>query len=353
MFDLGLISLPVMAISALFGYAVFFDTSAVVFHDIEVPAAIEYQGYSPKVMAARLANEVRVIDQKARTVKEFREFVLPDDESAVNALSDYFKFGEPIRAVQELVGLVEYTFTGDMVKRGSELQLSVRGQAHDKHKPFYKVVAGKDPDQIIHDMAVEVVRFIDPYIVASYVYETTRDANSKDFSAALREVRHCLITLDKNDLHWAYNLHGLILHQQGKHDEAIERYNEALRLKPDFLLSVYNVGNSLLEKKQFDQAIAKYKDVLRLDAKNNIRTSHAYTQWGVALARQGQIDAAVPLFQKAIAADPMYADAYFQFGTALKQQGKAAEAKEMFQRAADRAPQRREYAAELEPALTN
>lgn len=351
--DFGLVSLPVLALSALFGYAVFFDTSAVIFHDIEVPAAVEYQGYTPKVMAARLANEVRTIDQRARTVKEIREFVLPDDESAVNSLSDYFKFGEPIRAAQELMGLVQYTFTGDLVKRGNELHLSVRGQDHNKNKPFNEVAVGKDPDKILHEMAVNIVRFIDPYIVASYMYETTRDANSKDFSAAVREVRYCMVNLPKSDLHWAYNLHGLILVQQGKPEEAIERYNEALRLKPDFILPVYNTGNALLDMKQYDQAIAKYKDVLKLDTKGNVRTPHAYTQWGVALMQQGRLDEAVPLLQKAIAADPMYADAYYRLGMALKQQGKVKEAREMIQHAVDRAPQRKEYAADLEQVLIN
>jgi len=350
--DFGLISLPVLALSALFGYAVFFDTSAVVFHDIEVPGAVQQLGYSSKVMSARLANEVRTIDQKAKTVKEVREFALPDDASAVNALGDYFKFGEPIKAAQELMGMVQYTFSGDMVKVGDQLQLAVRGHAHQKNKPFTAVAVGQDPEKLIHDMAVDIVRFIDPYIVASYVYETTRDAGSKDFGPATREVRYCLVHQPKSDLHWAYNLYGLILLQQGKPDEAIERYNEALKLKPDFLLPVYNTGNALLEKKQYDQAIAKYKEVLRLDAKG-IRTPHAYTQWGVALTRQGQADAAVPLFHKAIAADPLYADAYFRLGTVYKQQGKLKEAQEMIQRAVDRAPERKEYAADLAPLLTN
>lgn len=350
--DFGLLSFPVMVLSALFGYAVFFDTSAVVFHDIEVPAAVEYQGYSPKVVAARLANEVRTIDQKARTVKEFREFVLPDDESAVNALGDYFKFGEPIRATQELLGLIQYNFTGDMVKQGGELKLSVRGTEHAKHRMFNEVAVGKDPEQILHNMAVDIVRFIDPYILASYFYETTRDENSKDFTTTMREIRHCLVTLPKEELHWPYNLYGLVLLQQDKPDEAIERFNEALRLKPDFVLSVYNIGNALLAKKQYDQAILKYNEVLKLDVKH-VRTAQSYTQWSVALLRQGRTEEALPLLHKAIQADPGYADAYFQLGMVLKGQGKLKEAQELIQRAVDRAPKRTDYTAELDPSLIN
>lgn len=351
--DFGLLSLPVFALSALLGYAVVFDTSTVMFHDIGVPNSVDAQGYTPKVMAARLANEVRTIDQKARTVKDVRDFSLPDDESAVNALSDYFKFAEPIRATQEMVGLVRFTFNGDMVARGDDLQLSVRGYSYNSNKPFNETVVGKDPNQILHDMAVNIVRFVDPYVVASYMYETTRDNNSKDFGAAMREVRYCMVHLPKNDLHWAYNLHGLILTQQGKPQEAIERFNEALRLKPDFLLPVYNTGNALLEMKQYDQAIAKYKEVLNRDVKGNLRTPHSYTQWGVALMRQGRMDEAAQMIQKAIAIDPMYADAYYQYGLLLRQQGKTEEAREMLQRAVDRAPQRMMYTAELNQPLIN
>lgn len=349
--DLGLVSLPVLALTALFGYAVFFDTSAVVFQDIEVPPSVQQLGYSPKVMASRLANEVRVIDRKARTVKDIREFALPGDESAVNALGDYFKFGEPIKATQQLLGLVHYSFTGDVVKQGDDLKLSVRGSAHDRDQPFNTAVVGKDPEKLVHDAAIDIVRFIDPYIVASYAYEAARDGN-KDYTAALREVRYCLVNMPKQELHWAYNLHGLILAQQGKLDEAMERYNAALALKPDFVLTVYNIGNALLEKKQYDQAIARYKDVLKVDAKL-VRTPHAYTQWGVALTRLGQTDAAIPLFEKAIAVNPLYADAYYRLGMAYKEKGKLKDAQEMIQRAVDRAPDRKDYAADLAPLLTN
>ncbi|PWC90099.1 hypothetical protein TSH100_03705 [Azospirillum sp. TSH100] len=351
--DFGLLSLPVLALSALLGYAVVFDTSAVMFHDIGVPNAIESQGYTPKVMAARLANEVRSIDQKARTVKDIRDFSLPDDDSAVNALSDYFQFAEPVRATQEMLGLIRFTFNGDMVTRGDDLQLSVRGYGYNGRKPFNRSISGKDPDQILHEMAVDIVRFIDPYVVASYMYETTRDANSKDFASTIREVRYCMVHLPKSDLHWAYNLHGLVLTQQGKPQEAIERFNEALKLKPDFLLPVYNTGNALLDMKQYDQAIAKFKEVLNRDVKGDIRTPHAYTQWGVALMRQGRMDEAAQMMRKAIAVDPMYADAYYQLGQLLRQQGKAEEGREMIQRAIDRAPQRMLYAAELNQVLTN
>lgn len=349
--DFGLVSLPVLALTALFGYAVLFDTSAVVFNDIDVPPTVQQLGYSPKVMASRLANEVRLIDQKARTVKDIRDFALPDNESAVNALGDYFKFGEPIKATQQLLGLVHYNFTGDVVKQGDDLKLSVRGSAHDQNKMFNAVVVGKDPEKLVQEMAVDIVRFIDPYIVASYAYEAARDGN-KDYAPATREVRYCLVHMPKKDLHWAYNLYGLISAQQGKYDEAMERYNAALALKPDFVLTVYNVGNVLLEKKQYDQAIAKYKETLKLDSKL-VRTPHAYTQWGVALTRQGQIDAAIPLFEKAIAVNPMYADAYYRLGLAYRDKGRTKDAQEMIQRAVDRAPDRKDYAADLAPLLTN
>lgn len=349
--DFGLVSVPVLALTALFGYAVFFDTSAVVFQDIDVPPTVQQLGYSPKVMASRLANEVRVIDRKARTVKDIRDFALPGDESAVNALGDYFKFGEPIKATQQLLGLVHYNFTGDVVKQGDDLKLSIRGSAHDREQPFNTAVVGKDPEKLVHEAAMDIVRFIDPYIVASYAYEEARDGD-KNYTAAVREVRYCLVNMPKKELHWAYNLHGLILVQQGKLDEAMERYNAALALKPDFVLTVYNVGNLLLEKKQYDQAIAKYKETLKIDAKL-VRTPQAYTQWGVALTRQGQTDAAIPLFEKAIAVNPLYADAYYRLGMAYKEKGKIKDAQEMIQRAVDRAPDRKDYAADLTPLLTN
>jgi tetratricopeptide (TPR) repeat protein len=343
--DFGAISLPVLALSALFGYAVFFDINSVIFNKMNVPAALEYQGYKGDVVAARIANEVRDINKKARTVRELKDFELPDDASAINELGEYFEFVTPIRATQQLLGLTQYNFTGDIVKFGSGYRMQLRGAHIQSNRNITAVEDGDDPEDLIHRQSINAARFIDPYVVASYFYETTVDADSKDFSNTLREIENCLRVLPETDIHWAYNLWGLTLLRQGKPDEAMERFKNALTAKPDFILSVYNTGVTQIAKGANDAAIATFKRVLQLDvaAGRKLRTPHAHTQWGVALAAQGKNDEAADQFQKALKQDAKFALAHYEWGKVLLAQGKKAEAKARFFRAYEYAPERKVY----------
>ncbi len=353
--DFGLLTLPVIALSALLGYTVFFESTSVLFRDIDVPVAMEEDGFTPKVMSSRLANEVRAINRAARTAKEQQKVGLSDDETAVKVVADQFEFMKPLKATQEVMGLVTFAFGGEVVKLESGYEFTVRGEDRKKGRTITASAHGPRPEELIRPVAIDLVRFVDPYIVASYYYETTKDAGGKDYTNTSRELRNCLINMAKEDRHWAVNLQGLVLLNQGKPDEAIEKFSEAKAMRPDFVNPVYNTGVALAAKGKYEDAIAKYKEVLTIDAEKRTRYPHAYTQWGVALAATGKPEEAFTMFRRAEQADPTYADLYNAWGKVLRDQGKQAEAREMFQKAADRVPERAEYRDNLKsvtPAVT-
>jgi len=53
-----------------------------------------------------------------------------------------------------------------------------------------------------------------------------------------------------------YVLHGLLMHQMKRYDLAIKSYRQALKLHPDDIITQYNLGLTLVEKKQFREAQA-------------------------------------------------------------------------------------------------
>ena len=348
MFDFGLVSLPVIALSALFGYAVFFDVDSVLFHDIEVPASLEYQGYTPKVIASRMAQEVKLIKREAKTAREMRQFNLPDEESPIQALGRYYDFLTPIVATQELVGLVEFSFVGNMVKGKDGLKLTVHGLSNKTGKSFHSTVSGADPEELVKKAALDATRFIDPYIVASYYYETTVAKGGTDFTATIEELKHCVHALPDSDQHWVHNLWGLVLLKQGKFDNAVEEFNAALRIKPDFVLSVHNIGRVYMAKGEYDNAIAKFKDVLAMDGVAKVRTPHAYTLWGDALMAQGKPDEAAKMYDMAMQTGPEYPDAYNSYGKLLMSQGKRSDARIMHELALKLEPTRLEFRKNVE-----
>jgi TonB family protein len=80
-----------------------------------------------------------------------------------------------------------------------------------------------------------------------------------------------------------------ILHKQGKLDESIKDYSQAIRLAPNFAYHFGNRGDVYSEKKEYEKAIADYSEAIKLDPKN------AYFRHDRAEAYRalGQVDLAV------------------------------------------------------------
>jgi tetratricopeptide (TPR) repeat protein len=120
----------------------------------------------------------------------------------------------------------------------------------------------------------------------------------------------------------AHNNLGNDLARQGRIDEAMAHFTEALRIKPDYGFAHSNLGNALKNRGRVDEAIAQYSEALRLEPGN----ADAHNNLGIALADQGKIDAAMAQYIEALRIKPAYADAHNNLGIALARKGKMEEA---------------------------
>ncbi len=130
----------------------------------------------------------------------------------------------------------------------------------------------------------------------------------------------------KPDLAGAHNNLGLALAAQGKLDEAIAQYTEALRLNPAYAGTQNNLGLALAAQGKLDQAVAHYTEALRL----NPDLAKAQNNLGLALAAQGKLDQAVAHYAQALRLEPDYAEAHNCLGLALTAQGKLDQARAHF-----------------------
>ena len=94
--------------------------------------------------------------------------------------------------------------------------------------------------------------------------------------------------------------------RKGQYDQAIQDYDEALRLKPDYTLAYANRGYAYLIKDQYDRAIQDYDEALRLQPDY----AKAYYNRGNAYQYKEQYDQAIRDYDKAIRLQPDYAMAY-------------------------------------------
>jgi len=126
----------------------------------------------------------------------------------------------------------------------------------------------------------------------------------------------------KPDFVRAHNNLGLVLVGQGKTQEAIAHYAEALRIKPDYAQAHNNLGLVLVGQGKTQEAIAHYAEALRIKPDY----AEAYNNLGIVLARQGKTQEAVAHFAEALRIKPDYAEAHNNLGIVLARQGKTQEA---------------------------
>jgi len=137
--------------------------------------------------------------------------------------------------------------------------------------------------------------------------------------------RHTLKVSENNYL--AHNNLGATLVEKGQIDEAISQYQEAIRLKPDYAGYQYNLGVALNQKGQTDKAISQFQEAIRL-APDYVE---AYNNLGSILVAKGQTDKAICQFREAICLAPDYAEAHYNLGIALGMKGQIDEAISQFQ----------------------
>ncbi len=124
---------------------------------------------------------------------------------------------------------------------------------------------------------------------------------------------------------------GNAFRKQGKHDEAIKAYDEAIRLDPNDADAWYNKGEALnyMGESKYDEAIKAYDEAIRLDP----QLAEAWFWKGNLLNAQGKHDEALEAYDEAIRLDPNDADAWVGKGVALNAVGDNTEAENAFAKA--------------------
>jgi predicted O-linked N-acetylglucosamine transferase (SPINDLY family) len=167
----------------------------------------------------------------------------------------------------------------------------------------------------------------------------------------------------KQDYHKALHLLGLIAHQEGENDNAIELisraiqvsspmpgyyynlgciynalnklddagacYRKALAIKPDYADALNNLGNTLKAQGKLDEAITYYHKALAIKPDDTA----AFTNLGITFKEQGNFDEAIACYRKALAIKPDDTAALNSLGIVFKDQNKLDEAAACYHKA--------------------
>ena len=131
-----------------------------------------------------------------------------------------------------------------------------------------------------------------------------------DYNKAIEDYDEA-IKLDPNYFE-AYNNRGLAWAKLEEYNKAIDDFTKAIKLNPKLADAYYNRGIAWYELKEYNKAIADYGKAIKL----NPKLADAYYNRGIAWYELKKYDKAIDDFTKAIKLNPKLADAYYNRGIA-------------------------------------
>ena len=126
-----------------------------------------------------------------------------------------------------------------------------------------------------------------------------------------------------------HNNYGAILLRRGRLPEAIDEFQAALRIKPDYADAHYNIGNALVKQGNLTEGIDHFSETLDLQP-GNVKVLNNMAATLVLLERYPE---AIENFKKALKINPADSDLHRNLAIAMKKQGDLAGARQNFFRA--------------------
>ncbi len=137
-----------------------------------------------------------------------------------------------------------------------------------------------------------------------------------------------ILQADPNQLD-ALHLLGVIAHQVGKNEIAVDLIGKALAIKPDHAEAHHNLGNAHTGLGRNEDAATSYRQATLIKPEYAI----AHYALGNALRRLGRATEAIDSYNKALALNPELAEAHSNLGLTLHDLGKFAQAADSFRAA--------------------
>ncbi|MCP4610006.1 MAG: tetratricopeptide repeat protein [Planctomycetes bacterium] len=160
-----------------------------------------------------------------------------------------------------------------------------------------------------------IVKIQDQFVDdTSYLRAADEYLKADDFAGAERQCRKSLELNPKNAI--ANCTLGVSLARQGKVDEAIGYFSEAIKLEPGYVDAHYSLGQAMARKGKVNEAIRHFSAVLRFQPDH--AEAHGYL--GSLLLAGGMLKEATVHLSEAVRLDPNYADAHYNIGQIMLRQ---------------------------------
>lgn len=126
-----------------------------------------------------------------------------------------------------------------------------------------------------------------------------------NYTEALSTIDQAL-ALEESAVLW--NNKGFVLYKEGRYQDSVDAYTRALKIDPMYTVALINKGNSLIELKNYNEAITAYTGAFAADKEKNAlsipQQVKTYNNLGDAYFQIGKYSESAAAYQNALAVDP-------------------------------------------------
>ena len=132
------------------------------------------------------------------------------------------------------------------------------------------------------------------------------------------QIQHALdfidtLSKDYPDESLLFNIRGACYADLGQLDIAVQSYEKALSIKPDYAKAHYNLGGALQELDKLHDSAKSYEHAIALEPEN----AQAHNNLAIVLRELDQLEEAESSCRKAIVLNPEYAEAHSSLSVIL------------------------------------
>lgn len=154
----------------------------------------------------------------------------------------------------------------------------------------------------------------------AFLNERSYDKALEDFDKAIKLYPNYTL---------AYINRGNVLRDKHMYYEALSDYNKAIKLEPNFHKTYFNRGTLFLKNKKSDEALCDFNKAIDLNASY----TEAYVNRGLLYMNEKKYDKALADYNKAIDLNPNYFDAYVNRGNLYSMENRYSEAIDSYSKA--------------------
>ena len=242
-----------------------FRDQGYVIQSVSVPKQLMEQGYTGQVVALRIQDQLLALKEQAGSIKEDSLELKGDQQDIdLSVLGVGLSLKSLAFQLREVLGRENKTVRSEITRIDDQYEAQLRMTGYDKINAKVKVKNGQEAEaleELFKRVAEGILYQTDPYRLALV------QRKEKRYDEAVATIRHYLQARE-DEAHWAYLCWGSMLSELNDTEGAIEKFERAIEIKPDFSLPYVHLAWAYEEVGQTDAAIATFKKVIALEPEN-------------------------------------------------------------------------------------